>query len=161
MAAALIALAGAGFLGAASLGSAGAVYGGDRARAAELAAAGVEAARSVRDDDFDALSSGTYGVSEVSDGTWEFTGSSDSVGQFTRAVTVSDVSDTVVRIASTVTWDINAQRGGSITMVSDLTNWQREAGGPADCTGPPDERAPECDEEGPGGGGGNGGGPSN
>ena len=51
---------------------------------------GTEALRSIKDFNFSNLTNGTYGLSKAN-GYWELLGSSDINGQFTRAVTISDV----------------------------------------------------------------------
>ena len=49
-----------------------------------------EAVRSIRDNSFEALVNGNHGVTRVS-GFWEFSGTSDVLGDFTRVVKVEDV----------------------------------------------------------------------
>ncbi|MEX0917613.1 MAG: hypothetical protein WDZ93_00475 [Candidatus Paceibacterota bacterium] len=125
---------------------------GERVRAALLAEEGLEAARNIGDEDFANLADGTHGLA-ISGGGWAFSGSSDTSGVFTRQLEISSVDDDRKEITATVTWQQNQQREGNVSLVTYLTNWQEEVGGPPggggppDCTGPPGERPPECDDE--------------
>lgn len=97
---------------------------GNRARAVFLAEEGLEAARNIRDADFANLSDGTYGLS-ISGNQWNFSGASDTQGIFTRSVTVAPVSAHRKSVMSTITWQQNAGRTGTVSLVAYLTNWQR------------------------------------
>ncbi|OGH68939.1 MAG: hypothetical protein A3J66_00465 [Candidatus Magasanikbacteria bacterium RIFCSPHIGHO2_02_FULL_47_14] len=97
---------------------------GDRVRALFLAEQGVEAVRSIRDNQFESLpADGTYGL-QASTGTWQLTGVSDTIDEFTRSITLSSIDADTKEVASVVTWQQTLQRSGSIRVVSRLTNWQ-------------------------------------
>ena len=102
----------------------------------------LEAVRSIRDHDFSNLTNGTYGLSN-SNGYWEFSGSPDTLGQFTRSVTVSDVQrssgcaivasggtiDTnSKKITATVSWDFEDGNSTSVSAVEYLNKWSDQTG---------------------------------
>ena len=96
---------------------------GSRARAVLLAEEGLEAVRNIRDDDFSNLSDGTHGLAQ-SGNVWILSGSSDVTDIFTRAITISTVDANRKNVTSTVTWQQNAQRNGSVSLIERLTHWQ-------------------------------------
>lgn len=109
---------------------------------------GVEAVQSIRNQGWDNLTNGSYGVSKAG-GTWVFSGSSDDpddTNKFSRSVTVVDVErdgegnivasggtvdDDTKQITSTITWNFTPSRQNTVTLASYLTNWQqsRSSGG--------------------------------
>lgn len=97
---------------------------------------GLEAARSIRDYDFDNLTNGTHGLTDTN-GYWEFSGSSDTNGQFTRTVEVDEVSrnsscqavtsggtadDNSRKIVATVTWELEEGNETSVSATEYLNN---------------------------------------
>lgn len=105
---------------------------GARARAVLLAEEGLEAVRNIRDENFSNLTAGTYGLA-TSSNEWVLTGSSDLTGIFTRAITVSDIDPDRKNISCTVTWQQNAQRTGSVTLATRMTNWSKVITIPGSC----------------------------
>lgn len=110
--------------------SGGLIYGqqstalaGARSRAAILADEGLEVARNIRDENYSNLVDGTYGLA-ISANQWVFSGTSDVTDIFTRAITISAVDANRKLVASTVTWQQNPQRTGSIILTTYLTNWK-------------------------------------
>ncbi|OGD69037.1 hypothetical protein A3I18_00690 [Candidatus Campbellbacteria bacterium RIFCSPLOWO2_02_FULL_35_11] len=97
---------------------------GDRARAVFLAEEGLEAVRNIREENFANLTAGTYGLS-LSGGQWVLSGSSDVTENFTRSITISDIDIDTKNIVSTVFWQQNMLRGGSVSVESRLTNWNK------------------------------------
>lgn len=95
---------------------------GNRARAVFLADEGLEAVRNIRDEDYGLLVNGTYGLSSAG-GIWELVGTSDATGIFTRSLTIADAGANAKEIASIVTWPQNAQRTGSVSVVTRLSGW--------------------------------------
>ncbi len=95
---------------------------GARARAGLLAEEGLEASRSIRDGAFTNLTDGNHGLA-VSGGVWTYSGTQDVSGQFTRSVTVSAVDASTKELTSTITWQQNAQRAGSVSAITRLANW--------------------------------------
>lgn len=110
------------------------VFSGNEARASFLAEEGLEAARSMRDSAFANLTDGNHGLA-VTANQWTWSGASDVNGIFTRTVTVSPVDANRKDVTSTVTWQQNAQRTGSVSAATRLTNWLA-IGGPADWASP-------------------------
>lgn len=99
---------------------------GMRSRAALLADEGLEAARNIRDENFSNLTDGAYGLA-ISGNQWDFSGTSDVTDIFTRAVTISAVDANRKLVTSTVTWQQNPQRTGSVILTTYLTNWKVSA----------------------------------
>ena len=97
---------------------------GNRARATMLAEEGVEATRNIRDANFTNLTDGTYGLTTLGN-QYNLSGSSDTSGIFNRAITVSPVDANRKDITSTVSWQQNAQRVGSVAVTSRMTFWQK------------------------------------
>lgn len=95
---------------------------GNRARAVFLAEEGLEATRNIRDSDFTNLSDGVHGL-VISGGQWNFSGSSDVDGIFTRSVTIAPVSSNRKSVISTVSWQQNTERTGVVALSSYFTNW--------------------------------------
>lgn len=122
---ALFAMFVAGFSGALVYGQEGTRVSGNRDRAYFLAYEGLEAVRSIRDQDFNSLTNGTHGLAE-SAGVWSFSGSSDTTDIYTRDISISDVDTNVKEIESRITWNQNAQRTGEISLVSYLSYWLEE-----------------------------------
>ncbi len=66
------------------------LYVDDHETALSLAREGLEAVYSIRDALITNLSNGSYGITQAG-GFWAFSGTSDTVGKFTRVITISDV----------------------------------------------------------------------
>lgn len=96
--------------------------GGNRARAAFLAEEGLEATRNLRDASYSNLTNGTFGLATTGN-QWSLSGASDVTDIFTRAVTIADSTTNVKQVTSTVTWQQNPQRTGSVSAITYLTNW--------------------------------------
>lgn len=103
-------------------------------RALGIAEEGIEAARNIRDYDWDLLAVGNHGLQQS--GGWSFSGSSDTVGEFTRQVTVSTVDANTKDVTVVVTWQQTLQRTGQVTLEVRLTNWQDNAGASAGSSTP-------------------------
>lgn len=102
-----------------------------RNKATFLAEEGLEAARKIRDISFVSLTNGTKGLA-VSGGQWVFSGSSDTTDSFyTRQLTISPVDSNRKQVVSNVTWQQNAQRSGTISLTTYLTNWRDTVKGAA------------------------------
>lgn len=114
----------AALMGAYIYGSESTALAGQRARAAFLAEEGLEASRNIRDSGFSNLSDGTKGLA-ISGNQWIFSGSSDTTdGFYTRQITISTIDSNRKQIISTITWQQNPQRTGSVTLTTYLTNWK-------------------------------------
>ncbi len=95
-----------------------------------LAQEGIEAARSIRDNDWDDLVDGNYEV-EVSGDSWVFkdSGAGITPSLFNRVITVETVRPDVKKITSKVSWDFISNRSQNVELVTYLTNWQKEVSG--------------------------------
>jgi Tfp pilus assembly protein PilV len=110
------------FAGAYLYGEEATMLAGNRARAVMLAEEGVEVARNLRDPLFDNLVDGTYGITTTSN-QYNFIAGSDSDGFFNRSINIASVGAGRKDVTSVVTWQQNAQRTGSVSIVTRLTNW--------------------------------------
>lgn len=99
----------------------------ERTQAVLLAKEGLEAARSIRDGDFDNLAAGTHGIA-LSGGYWIFSGTSDTQDQFARQITVTNLNVDTKQVQSQVTWQITAVRQGSVVLTDYLTDWNQTHG---------------------------------
>ncbi|QQS15535.1 MAG: hypothetical protein IPK84_04170 [Candidatus Moraniibacteriota bacterium] len=106
---------------------------GNRARAVFFAEEGLEAVRNIRDANFTNLSNGTYGLA-VSGGQWNFSGSSDTNGIFTREVVISSAGMNRKDVEVTVSWQQNASRIGQVSLTSRFTHWQEGSAASSSCT---------------------------
>lgn len=113
--------------------------GGEETQATLFAQEGVEAVRSIKNQDWANLAAGTYGL-DNSGGTWALLGSSDTNGKYTRQIVVSQVQrdsdgdivesggtvdlDTL-KATSQVTWDFTPTRNNTVTLVTYLTNFEK------------------------------------
>lgn len=119
------------FMGAYIYGSESTALAGQRARAVFLAEEGLEAARNIRDGSFANLSNGNKGLA-ISGNQWNFSGTSDATdGFYTRQLTFSSIDTKRKQVVSTVTWQQNGQRTGSVSLTSYLNNWRGTAKGAA------------------------------
>lgn len=107
----------------------GVVYGrestllaGARNTATFLAEEGLEAARNLRDNAFANLTIGTHGL-VISGNQWVFSGTSDAVDIFTRQIVITSAGTNRLQVTSTVTWQQDLQRSGSVSLVTNLDNW--------------------------------------
>lgn len=95
---------------------------GKRARAVFFAEEGLEAVRNIRDASFSNLTDGTFGVT-TSSNTWVLSGESTQVDGFTRSVSIATIDSKSKYVTSTVLWQQDARRMGSISFVTLLSNW--------------------------------------
>lgn len=112
------------FVGAYLYGQETTYLAGNRAAAVIYAEEGIEAVRNIRDSAWSNLVAGTYGLATTSN-QWTLTGTSDTSSIFTRQLAISAVNNNRVNVTSTVTWQQNQQRTGTVTLVTSLTNWQQ------------------------------------
>lgn len=123
LAASIIVLAITALVGALIYGRESTALAGERARATFLAEEGLEAARAIRNSSFANLINGNHGVA-VLGSNWVFSGSSDTTDIYNRQISVSDLGTNRKQIISTVTWQQNSQRSGSVVLTSELASWQ-------------------------------------
>lgn len=116
----------------------------EEVKATLIAEEGLEAVQSIRNQDWNNLSVGTYGLSN-SGGNWVFSGSSDvdPSGRYTRTITVSQVErdgngdvistggtvdDQTYLINVNVSWDFTPTRNNMVELNQYLTDWQLSVG---------------------------------
>src|SRR3989344_1096598 len=95
---------------------------GLRSRAVMLAEEGLEAVRNIKDGGFNDVAIGTHGLATASN-IWEFSGSSDTTGVFTRQIDIANVDTDRKTITSTVTWQQTPSRTGSVVLTTRMANW--------------------------------------
>lgn len=95
-------------------------------RATILAEEAIEVARNLRDanPDFATLPDGTYGLN-ITGNEWNLSGLSDTQNIFTRAVTISTVSEHQKKIDVTVSWSDQISPSNSVAVSTYLTNWRK------------------------------------
>ena len=100
--------------------------GGDRMIAVFLAEEGLEAARAIRDDNWDNLTVGSHGLA-FSGGNWAFQGTEDdvsnSLNQGTRAIDIEDINSNTKKITSQVNWLFSEERPQAISLVTRFVDW--------------------------------------
>jgi hypothetical protein len=99
------------------------VLSGDRGRAINIAEEGIEAVRNIGESDFSNLIDGTYGLA-TSSNEWVLSGSSDVTGVFTRAIEIDTVDSDRKEVTSSVSWQQNAQRLETVSLVTYLSYWR-------------------------------------
>lgn len=108
---------------------------GTRARAVFLAEEGLEAARNIRDENFDNLFDGIHGLAAFAN-QWHFSGMvNDIVDIFTRQIEISTVDSNTKQIVSRVFWDVGLMNKGSVSLTTRLTNWQIIVQAVSSCSG--------------------------
>jgi prepilin-type N-terminal cleavage/methylation domain-containing protein len=129
LAIALFALIITGLVGALIYGEESTALSGKRTRAAFLAEEGLEAARNIKDENFQNVPGGPgpYGIA-VSGNQWTFSGiediTQDAVDRFTRQIQISTIDSDTKEITSNVTWNENEFRTDTISLVTRFTNWK-------------------------------------
>jgi len=113
--------------------------GGEETQATLFAQEGVEAVRSIKNQDWANLSMGTYGL-DNSGGTWTLSGSSETEGKYTRQIVISqvqrdsngDIVDSggtvdpdTLKATSQVDWEFTPTRNNTVTLVTYLSNFEK------------------------------------
>ncbi|MEN9881424.1 MAG: hypothetical protein RLZZ308_607 [Candidatus Parcubacteria bacterium] len=110
------------FTGAYVYGEKAIVSAGDRAHALFFAESGMEAVRSIRNDDFLNLNDGQFGLS-LTNGVWTFSGTHDVLDRFTRTTEVSSIDKDRKNVTTTVSWKNLSQSTSTVTLTRSFTNW--------------------------------------
>ncbi|MFC1645111.1 hypothetical protein ACFL08_03720 [Patescibacteria group bacterium] len=108
-------------VGALIYGREGSFIAGERSKAVLLAEEGLEAVRNIRDFDFSLLAEGTYGLA-ITDDKWRLTSSADVTDGFTREIDISSGGDNRRTVTSTVVWQQNEQRAGTVSALTYFHN---------------------------------------
>lgn len=93
-----------------------------RIQAQGLAQQGLEAARSIRDYDWDNLTPGTFGLSNEN-GYWELSGSSRTIDEYTQTLTISEINSSTKEVSTTISWPVINGINNSFTAVTRFGNW--------------------------------------
>jgi len=97
---------------------------GAEQRAIFLAEEGLEAVRNIRDNSFDALTTGgTKGLS-TSGNAWNFSGSQDTTGIYTRKISITEPNADTKEVSATMTWSFKGENK-SLTLKREFTNWRK------------------------------------
>ena len=93
-----------------------------------LAEEGMEAVRSIRDNDWEDLEPGSHGLT-ISENHWIFQGDSEDISdklpQGKRVITIGDINEDRKKVISQITWELFPARSQEISLVTYLTNWQK------------------------------------
>ncbi|MDP1689184.1 MAG: hypothetical protein Q8L47_03575 [bacterium] len=128
LAGAILALLLTAVVGAIIYGEDSAVSGGERTRALFLAEEGLEAARNIRNLNYSNLTDGTWGLS-TSTNVWTLSGTSNTIENFNRQISIASVDSNTKTVTSTVSWRQNSTRSASTSITARLTNWLSSVGG--------------------------------
>ncbi|MDI6820869.1 MAG: hypothetical protein QMD65_01685 [Patescibacteria group bacterium] len=128
LATSIFALLATAFIGSLIYGEKSTTVAGSRSRALFLAEEGLEAVRNIRDEDFNKLTDGTFGLA-ITDNSWKLSGSSDLTEIFNRQISISSIDPKIKKVASTVSWqDVNEETPHFISVTTYLSKWKEIAG---------------------------------
>lgn len=98
----------------------------ERTKAIFLAREGMEAATSIRDNNWNNLSAGSHGLA-ISGNNWTFQGTEQDVsGQLRegiRKIIIENIDSDRKKITSQVTWKLTEARIQDVSLITYLTNW--------------------------------------
>jgi len=93
-----------------------------------LAEEGMEAVRSIRDNSWDGLTTGSHGLT-ISGNNWIFQGIQEDVGtqlkEGVRKIIVEDIDPDRKKVTSQINWQFTPARPQEIRLITYLTNWQK------------------------------------
>jgi len=102
--------------------------GRERTLATFLAKEGIEVARSIRDNSWDALTIGEHGLT-ISGGKWTFSGSQEDISnklkEGVRKIIVESVDSDRKKVTSQITWKLSEARSQDVSLISYLTQWKK------------------------------------
>jgi type II secretory pathway pseudopilin PulG len=101
--------------------------GRERMIATFLAKEGMEASRSIRDNNWEDLTNGEYGLA-MSGGNWVFQGNQEDVSgrlkEGVRKIIVEEIDSNRKKITSQVIWKLTEARSQDVSLITYLTNWR-------------------------------------
>jgi prepilin-type N-terminal cleavage/methylation domain-containing protein len=106
---------------------------GKKTRATILAEEGLEAVRSIRNNGFDDLTEGQYGLG-TSSGQWSLEPSPENINGFTRIITIENLTENHKLITSDISWQEESDRKSSLSLATVLGNWQGDTGPALTCS---------------------------
>ena len=95
----------------------------ETAIATSYAEEAIEAARSIRDTDWNALAAGQHGIAWT-DGTWSFSGSANEADGFTRTLEVQEIDEHNRQVNVVVSWSPSGQRTRTVELSTILSDWR-------------------------------------
>lgn len=110
------------FLGILTYGQESTIRASQRDRAIFLAQEGLEAARSIRDQNFANLTSGNFGLS-VS-GQWSLLSQPDVNDIFSRTITIADINSQTKQVTSKVQWKLAGASVVDVSFSTLFTDWR-------------------------------------
>lgn len=122
LASGLLALLSLIFLGILTYGQQSTIRAGQRDRAIFLAQEGLEAARSIRDQNFANLTSGNFGL--ASSGQWTLAAQPDVTDIFKRTISIADVNSQIKKVTSQVEWKQTGSNTISVSFSTLFTDWR-------------------------------------
>lgn len=111
-----------GVVGSALYGETATVENGDHTRAVLLANEGIEVLRNLRDQDFDLLHDGVYGLEKTTSG-WRLAQNPEQIDQYTRTVMISSIGDLYRKVTTTVAWQGIGGTPEEVHFDSTLSRW--------------------------------------
>lgn len=115
--------------------------GNEETIANQYASEGIEAVRSIENQDYiDLVSTASAGVARGPSNTWIFSGTTNTLDKYTRSIAITDVqrdgSGNIVasggtndpntrKVTVTVSWNVSPTRNNSVVLTEYLTNWRR------------------------------------
>lgn len=85
---------------------------------------GVEATKSIRNNNWSDLTDGNHGL-DGSGGSWVFSSSSDYINdKYTRVVGVTSIATSTKQVLVTVEWNLTPTRKSSVILETILTQWK-------------------------------------
>ena len=104
--------------------------GREKTMATFLAQEGMEAARAIRDNNWDNLINGEHGLT-VSLNKWIFQGNQEDVSNYleegVRKIIIEEIDGNRKKVTSQVIWELTKTRSGQISLITYLTNWTQAA----------------------------------
>ncbi|MFA6548006.1 MAG: hypothetical protein WCT11_03650 [Candidatus Magasanikbacteria bacterium] len=110
------------FLGVLGFSQESTLRAGQRSRAIFLAEEGVEAVRSIRDENFANLTVGEHGL--IANNKWNFTNQPDIINEFTRTLTIADINSQTKQVVSQVSWKQSGGNQVSVSFSTLFTDWR-------------------------------------
>lgn len=99
-----------------------------RNTAVRLADEGLEGVRNLRDAAYTNITDGTYGITHAGN-VWSLVPASDiTLNTYTRTIEITALTPREKRVTVTVTWEQNARRNGSVTLVTYLGDLTKATG---------------------------------
>ncbi len=97
-------------------------HGSERNRAVFIAEEGLEAARSIRNENFNLLGTGIFGI-DASSGKWALTTEPNITDIFERTLIITDINAHQKEIISQVTWISMNDNTSTISVTTRFTDW--------------------------------------